>query len=50
MVHLLEEMEAYANENHIPIMLPDGIDFLTDYIKNNKVTKILEIGTAIGSR
>ena len=48
MVHLLEEMEAYANENHIPIMLPDGIDFLTDYIKNNKVTKILEIGTAIG--
>ena len=29
-------------------MLPDGILFLTNYIKENKIKRILEIGTAIG--
>lgn len=45
---MIEEIEKYARENNIPIMLPDGILFLTNYIKENKVKRILEIGTAIG--
>ena len=47
MVHLLE-LEQYAKENNVPIMLPDGIEFLLDYIKEHRVKKVLEIGTAIG--
>ena len=48
MVRLLKEMEQYAKENHIPIMMKDGIEFLEKYIKENHVKKILELGTAIG--
>lgn len=48
MVHLLKEIEEYAEENNIPIMLKDGINFLTNYIKENNIKNILEIGTAIG--
>ena len=44
----LRVIEDYAHENNIPIMLSDGIEFLTDFIKKNKVKKILEIGSAIG--
>lgn len=45
---MIEELENYAKVNHVPIMLPDGIDYLTNYIKENNVKNILEIGTAIG--
>ena len=44
----LRVIEEYAHENNIPIMMSDGIEFLTDYIKKNKVKRILEIGSAIG--
>ena len=44
----LRVIEDYAHENHIPIMMKDGIEFLTDYILKNNVKKILEIGSAIG--
>lgn len=42
------ELENYAKENLIPIMQKDGINFLLEYIKNNDIKNILEIGTAIG--
>ena len=48
MVRILEDMEEYAKENNVPIMMKDGIEFLTDYIKKNNVKNILELGTAIG--
>lgn len=49
MVHVrVEDMEKYAHEFHVPIMLKDGITFLTDYIKKNNIKRILEIGCAIG--
>ena len=48
MVRVLEEIETYAKENNIPIMMKDGIDFLTNYIKENSIKNILEIGSAIG--
>lgn len=48
MVRILEDIEKYAKENNVPIMMKDGIEFLTNYIKNNNIKNILEIGTAIG--
>ncbi len=49
MVHIrIEDLETYALVHNIPIMLPDGIAFLTNYIKEHKIKKILEIGSAIG--
>lgn len=47
MVHI-RVIEEYAKENNIPIMMPDGIEFLTKYIEENNVKTILEIGSAIG--
>lgn len=44
----IKEIEKYAEENNVPIMTPDGIKFLTDYIKKNNINKILEVGAAIG--
>lgn len=48
MNELIKNMEDYAIKNDIPIMQKDGIDFLCDYIKQNNIKTILEIGTAIG--
>lgn len=49
MVHIrLEDIEYYAKLNNVPIMMEDGINFLTKYIKDNNIKKILEIGSAIG--
>lgn len=45
---MIKEIENYAKENNVPIMLPDGIEFLCNYIKENNIKNILEIGTAIG--
>lgn len=45
---LIQQLEKYAEQNNIPIMEEEGIKFLTDYIKENKIKSILEIGTAIG--
>lgn len=44
----IKEIEKYAHDFNIPIMLPDGIDYMCEYIKDNKINNILEIGTAIG--
>ncbi len=49
MVHLqLDDIENFAKENNIPIMQKDGIEFLVNYIKENNIKNILEIGSAIG--
>lgn len=45
---MLEQIEEYAKDNNVPIMLKDGIEYLCKYIKDNKVKDILEIGSAIG--
>lgn len=44
----IESIKNYALENNVPIMQDDGINYLINYIKKNKIKKILEIGTAIG--
>ena len=45
---LLKEIEKYAKENKVPIMQKDGIKFLTNYVQEQGVKSILEVGTAIG--
>lgn len=44
----IRKIKEYAKENRIPIMLDDGIDFLTTFIIKNQIESVLEIGTAIG--
>lgn len=46
--YMIRKMEKYADEKGIPIMEKDGIKFLTEFIKLNKIKNILEIGSAIG--
>lgn len=48
MVKKMEDLEVYAKEYNIPIMQKDGILYLINYIKDNNITNILEIGSAIG--
>ena len=45
---MIEQIEIYAKTNNVPIMEKEGIDFLTNYIKENNIKTILEIGSAIG--
>lgn len=42
------ELKEYAKENNVPIIQDASLHFIEEYIKNNNIKKILEIGTAIG--
>lgn len=46
--NIIKEIKEYASINNVPIMNDEGIEFLTDYISKNNVSRILEIGAAIG--
>lgn len=41
-------LEAYAEENHVPIIQPEVAQFMQTLIQLHKPKRILEIGTAIG--
>ena len=45
---MITNIEKYAMENHVPIMQKDGIEYLCNFILENRIKNILEIGTAIG--
>ncbi|MGL5615630.1 MAG: O-methyltransferase [Sarcina sp.] len=45
---LFKELEEFANENHVPIIQPEGAKFLELMVSLNRPKKILELGTAIG--
>ncbi len=47
-LNLLEDEECYAKENFVPIIRPNSAKFLHNFVKENNVNSILEIGTAIG--
>ena len=44
----IDDIKLYAAKNSIPIMRDGGIDFICNYIRDNNIKRILEIGTAIG--
>lgn len=44
---LIEEMEAYAKEHHVPIMELIGVETLLQILRLHQPKHILEIGTAI---
>lgn len=44
----LEIIKQKALENHIPIIMDDTLEIIEKYLKDKKVNKILEIGTAVG--
>ena len=45
---IIKKIKDYAEDENVPIMQDEGINFLTDFITKNNVTKILEVGTATG--
>ena len=44
----IKEIKKYALDNKVPIMVDEGIDFLTTFITQNQINSVLEIGSAIG--
>ena len=44
----INDLEIYAQENHVPIMMKTGIEIILELIRNQAYTRILELGTAIG--
>ena len=45
---LLKEIEEFAEAEHVPIMEPEGIATLLQFLRLQQPQKILELGTAIG--
>ena len=43
-----EKIKQKALKEHIPIIMDDTLDVIAKYLKDIKLTKILEIGTAVG--
>ena len=43
----MSDLKEFAKENHVPIILDGGLDFLLKTIKSRNVKDILELGTAI---
>ena len=43
-IDLIKEMKDYAEDNNVPIITDEGIN----YIKENNIKRILEVGAAIG--
>lgn len=44
----ISEIKTYAQKNSVPIMQDESIEFICNYIKENDVKTVLEIGSAIG--
>ena len=45
---ILEELELFAKENHVPIVSPEVGQLLSTVVKTKRPKRILEVGTAIG--
>lgn len=44
----IRDIKKYALDNNVPIMVDDGIDYLTSFIVKKQIDSVLEVGTAIG--
>ena len=47
-IDLIKEMKEYAEDNNVPIITDEGIDYIRNYVKENNIKRILEVGAAIG--
>ncbi len=47
-IEKLSELKSYAKDNFVPIIREESAKFLYDYVRNNNIKTILEIGAAIG--
>lgn len=47
-IDLIKEMKEYAEDNNVPIITDEGINYIRKYIKENNIKRILEVGAAIG--
>ena len=45
---MVEQIKEKAIKNNIPIIQDEGLEFISNYIKENNITSILEIGSAVG--
>lgn len=43
----IEEIKKQALENHIPIIMDDTLEVINNNLKDMKIRRILEIGTAV---
>ena len=44
----MEEIKRRALDGSVPIIEDDGLDFMVQFIENEHIKRILEIGTAVG--
>lgn len=44
----LKSIKEKALENHVPIIMDDTLEYIYNLYKNQKISSILEIGTAVG--
>ena len=47
-MEILNELEKFARQNHIPVLLDNSAKFLSEFVAKFKPNSILEIGTAVG--
>jgi len=47
-IEKLENEISFAKENYVPIIRDKSAKFLFDFVKDNNIKNVLEIGTAIG--
>ena len=47
-IDLIKEMKEYAEDNNVPIITDQRINYIRNYIKENNIKRILEVGAAIG--
>lgn len=47
-IDLIKKMKEYAEDNNVPIITDEGINYIRSYIKKNNIKRILEVGAAIG--
>ena len=47
-IEYLKDESLYARANFVPIIRDRSARFLYDFVKDNKISSVLEIGTAIG--
>lgn len=47
-IKILQEEKVYASENFVPIIRDKSAEYLYNFVRDNNIKTILEIGTAIG--